>query len=233
MKSGQKIYLSKTDFDSDYELKSYDSVFIYSYELLKPVIFVEGAVDVNSDVNLEGSARRILSFEYGTDYVYLIRNNSILFTSSIADRKNAYVIRAGKTIPLDIDEILFNANSNLQLKVEPNDTIIVPFRQFFVTVSGAVNNPGRFPYIPDRKADYYVGLAGGFNKEKNSGNKMKIVDISGNKLSESDFIPPESMITVESNSFTYYFNRYSGVITTVASLITTTISVITVVNANW
>ncbi len=236
LESGQKIYLGKSDFDANYELKSYDSISIYSYTTLKPVIFVEGAVQVNSeadsDESLESSTRRILRFEYGTDYVYLIRNNSVLFTSAIADRKNAYIIRAEKTIPLNIDEILFNSNFNLQLKVEPNDTVIIPFRQYFVTVAGAVNNPGRFPYIPDRKADYYIGLAGGFNKEKNSGNQMKIVDINGKKLSESDFITPESTITVQTNSFTYYFNRYAGVITTLASLITTTISVITFVNAN-
>ena len=45
IKTGQKIYLDKNVMDEDFELVYYDYVTIPSYESLKPVIFVEGAVN--------------------------------------------------------------------------------------------------------------------------------------------------------------------------------------------
>ena len=230
--SGEKIYLEENDLAENYPLECYDTVKIYSYEILKPVMFMEGAIQANEDVSLETSTRKIIQFENGTDYAYLIRNHNSLFTSAVADTRNAYIIRGEQTIPINLDNILYNTSYNTKILVQANDVLVVPFRQYFVTVAGSVNAPGRFPYIPDRTADYYIGLAGGFDKTQNFANAMEIVDINGKKLSANDIITPETTITAKTNSFTYYFTRYSGILTTLASLITTTISVITVINLN-
>ena len=101
----------------------------------------------------------------------------------------------------------------------------IPFKQFFVSVSGAVLNPGKYPYIPDRDYMYYVNLAGGFDPEKNAREKVSIVDMHGEKKSTEDAVLPEFTIMAENNSFTYFFNKYAPIITTVLSLITTFISV--------
>ena len=112
--------------------------------------------------------------------------------------------------------------------VLPYDTLIIPFKQYFVSVSGAVHNPGRYPYIPDRTYDYYIGLAGGFIKTQNNHDAIKIVDINGNQLSKTDIITPETTITAETNSGLYYFNLYAPVVTTVLTLISTTLSILAV-----
>lgn len=229
--SGEKIYLDQDDFNANYPLECYDSITVYSYKSLKPVMFMEGAIQASEGSSLESSTRKIVQFENGTDYAYLIRNHTSFFTSAVADTKNAYIIRGEQNIPLNLDNILYDSSCNTQILVQPNDTLIVPFRQYFVTVAGSVNSPGRYPYIPDRTADYYIGLAGGFDKTQNFGDAMSIVDINGNKLKSTDIITPETAITAKANSFTYYFTRYSGFVTVLASLITTTISVITVINS--
>ena len=229
--SGEKIYLTKNDLDTNYPLECYDIIFVSSYKTLKPVMFIEGAIQKDNDASLETSTRRIIQFENGTDYAYLVRENNSLFTSAVADTKNAYIIRGEQIIPMNLDTILYSTSFDTKVLVQENDTLIIPFRQYFVTVAGSVNAPGRFPYIPDRTADYYIGLAGGFDKTQNFANAMEIVDINGNKLSSSDIITPETTITAKSNSFSYYFTRYSSFITVLASLITTTISVVTIINS--
>ena len=105
---------------------------------------------------------------------------------------------------------------------------MVPFEQSFVTVAGAVQVPGRYPYIPDRTWDYYVGLAGGFDKNKNSRDIIKITDKHNKKYSKKEYISPESTITAETTAFTFYFSKYAPVITTVLTAISTTISIIAV-----
>lgn len=229
--SGEKLYLDKTSLEDNFPLECYDRITIHSYKNLKPVMFVEGAVQTKEGENLEASTRKIIQFEIGTDYAYLIRNNGSLFTSAVADTKSAYIMRDKQIIPLNLDDVLYNSSYKTHIEVQPNDTLIVPFRQYFVTVAGSVNSPGRFPYIPDRTADYYIGLAGGFDKTKNIGNAIQIVDINGKHISKDAFIQPETTITAKSNRFTYWFSQYSGVITIVTSLITTTISVLALTNS--
>ena len=87
-------------------------------------------------------------------------------------------------------------------------------------------NPGRYPYIPDRTWEYYVGLAGGFINEKNSGEAVTIRDINGKKMRKTDPVTPETTITASVNSFTYYFGLYAPVITTVLSAVSTTVTIL-------
>lgn len=101
---------------------------------------------------------------------------------------------------------------------------MVPFRQYFVSVSGAVKSPGRFPYIPDRTWDYYIGLAGGFDKTKNKLDSIRIFDIEGSKHSKDEFIGPEYTIEAKTNSFLFFFNQYAPVITTTLSVIAASLS---------
>ena len=79
--------------------------------------------------------------------------------------------------------------------------------------------------IPNKTYEYYIGLAGGFDKAMNKGKAVDIRDSEGNKLSKSAVITPEATITAETNSFLYYFNQYAPVITTILSIISATISV--------
>ena len=233
--AGKKIYLKTADVENDYPLINYDTVFIASYEELMPIIFIEGAVEgekteaAASTNSVANTSKLTLTFNNGEDYAFFLRKNKQIFMPE-SDLKNAYVIRDGESIPMNIEPMLYDATYYSNVQIDPNDTLIIPFKQYFVTVSGAVANPGRYPYIPDRTYDYYVGLAGGFLKEKNTGNSVTITNIAGKKLSKADFITPETNIEAKSNSFLYRFNLIAPVVTTILSIVTTSILVYNQVN---
>ena len=121
--------------------------------------------------------------------------------------------------------MLYDASYKSEYFVEPNDVLIIPFRQYFVTVSGAVAIPGRYPYIPDRSWEYYVGLAGGFVATQNSHQAIKITDVAGKAKSVKDPITPETNIEAQTNAFLYYFNQYAPVVTTTLTIISSLLTV--------
>lgn len=229
-KSGKRFYLNDTDIKNNYFLENKDIVKISSYNDLKPVFFIEGAINISSNIEgteLETSVRRPLRFEKGTNYAYFIRQNSDILGPT-SDLQNAYIIRKLEIIPIDLNKILYDSSYYSDLIIEPNDTLRIPFKQYFVSVAGSVKNPGRYPYIPDRTYEYYIGLAGGFVKTENTGESVSIIDINGDKVKKNEFITPESTITAKTNSFTYYFGIYAPVITTILTAISTTLSIIAV-----
>lgn len=224
--SGKKIYLKESVFEEDYTLLDNDSVFISSYDDFLQVVFLEGAVGVaQENTTLESSNKLSIDFSEGENYAFFIRRNRDVF-SGVSDLQNSYIRRGNEIIPINLEEILYDSSSSSSLIVTSYDTIIVPFRQLFVTVSGAVKVPGRFPYVPDRTYEYYIGLAGGFDKDQNNNDAVKIYDINMNAYSKEKFITPESTITAQTTAFSYYFNKYAPVVTTVLSAVSTTISVL-------
>ena len=52
--------------------------------------------------------------------------------------------------------------SILSMTLLPGDSIYVPFNVGYVKVSGEVLNPGRYPFIEDKDAMFYILTAGGF-----------------------------------------------------------------------
>jgi protein involved in polysaccharide export with SLBB domain len=120
---------------------------------------------------------------------------------------------------------LYSRENQTHYYLEQYDTLVIPFRQYFVTVSGAVTNPGRYPYIPDRNWAYYVSLAGGLKKDQNSFQKVTITTVDGRPMTKNDNITPETIINAETNSFLYHFNQIAPFITTTLSIVTTFISI--------
>ena len=72
----------------------------------------------------------------------------------------------------------------------------------------------------------YIGLAGGFVKEKNNLDAVTITDIDGKKHKKSEFIQPEMTIDAKANSGLYFFNQYAPVLTTILSAVSVSISVL-------
>ena len=232
--AGEKIYLAEKNYKEDFELICFDTIKISSYKELSPHIFVEGAVQDTTTTTTTtdaGSSKKIsLYFDEGEDYAFFMRKNRSLLTE-VSDLENAYIIRDGKRIELNLTPILYDSTYYAKVEMKNNDTLLIPFKQFFVSVSGAVYKPGRYAYIPDRTWDYYVGLAGGFLKEKNTGDAITITDVNGKKHKKSEFIQPEMRIEAKANSGLYYFNQYAPVVTTLLSAISTSISVLAVTGA--
>jgi protein involved in polysaccharide export with SLBB domain len=229
--AGDKITLGEQDITDNFALENYDVLSVPSIINLRPVLFVEGAVqslelDSTSTVeNLRASNRLIVVFNQGETYGALVRRSAGWF-SAVSDTQNAYIIRGNTHIPVNLNPLLYDAAYRNDIEIKENDTLIVPFRQYFVSVAGAVYAPGRYPYIPDRDWEYYIGLAGGFT-QSNAGDTITIIDMNGKKLSKGDPIMPETTITAKSNSFLYGFNQFAPVVTTVLSIISTTLMLMT------
>ncbi len=208
------------------ELDHLDAVDVSSIVRLRPVLFIEGAVAETAEEgaqqsNSSGSSGKVTTFfTEGEDYATIIRRVSGIFLDT-SDMAKAYIVRRGSVIPLNIDSILYDTEYLTGIIAESYDSVVVPFRLFYVNVAGAVVAPGRFPYIPDRTWDYYIGLAGGFNKELNSWDSIDIVGSDGTEYTKDDYIQPETTITAKTNSFLYYFNRYAVPVTTLLSIAST------------
>ena len=200
----------------DYDLCDYDAVSIASVLRLKPIIFMEGAVrqveaDSAAEVVDEAASRKtVVSFTLGEDYGDIVRRVSSFFSSQ-SDTGKAYIIRGSEVLPLNIEDLIYNRIEKAGITAEPFDTVIVPFRLYYVTVAGAVNAPGRFPYVPDRTWEYY----------QNGMEAISIQGPDGVKLSKKDVILPETTITAERNGFLYNFNRFAVPVTTLLSITST------------
>jgi protein involved in polysaccharide export with SLBB domain len=223
--SGDKIGLGEAEVANNYPLENYDSLYIPSVVQLRPVFFIEGAIK-NTNENATGASvafREVVSFNQGETFSSVVRRNSRWFTEE-SDSANAYIVRGSNRIPINLNQILYDANFRSEILIEENDLLIVPFRQYFITVAGAVTAPGRYPYIPDRDWEYYISLAGGFVPERNFLNSIRIQDINGKTLKKTDPITPETKITAQTNHWLYYFNQFAPIITTILSITTTFIS---------
>ena len=230
--SGDKIFLTEQDLEKNYVLENYDSITIPEITKLMPVMFVEGAITGNirqmatsTASDLVPSSRLVIQFNKGDTYASLVRNNSSWFTA-VSDTLNAYIMRGDDHIPINLNPMLYDASYRDEVFVQENDVLIIPFRQYFVTVAGAVQNPGRYPYIPDRSWEYYIALAGGFQAARNANDSIVIFDINGKRLKKTDPIGPETIITAKTNHALYYWNQYAPVFTTILSIVSATISII-------
>ncbi len=221
--AGDKLFLTENDFDYDFKLEHYDSVTIPSVVQLQPVMFVEGAINVDINTELTNTNRVVIQFAAGETYASLVRSHVGWF-GAVSDIQNAYIIREEKRIPINLTPLLYDADFRDDVLVYEDDILVVPFRQYFVTVAGAVTNPGRYPYIPDRDWEYYVAMAGGFIPDRNIMDSVIIRDMNGKRLTKNSEIGPETVITARANHLMFFFNQYSPVITTILSLVTTIIS---------
>jgi protein involved in polysaccharide export with SLBB domain len=226
--SGDKYFLGEGDIPANYVLQNFDAVTVPEISQLRPVMFVEGAVGSIDADSPTVATRMTVPFNRGEYYSSLVRNNRGWF-SAVSDTRNAYIIRGYDQIPINLNPMLYDAEYRSEIEIQENDTLIIPFRQYFVTVAGAVADPGRYPYIPDRTWEYYIALAGGFLAGRNVRESVLITDISGKRLEKGEVITPETIITAQTNSGLFYFNQYAPVITTVLSIITTTLTAISMI----
>jgi protein involved in polysaccharide export with SLBB domain len=217
-------------------LEDKDVLTIGNKAVTRPVAFFEGALnstaggtgtieETTSDI--EGMAKLEYPFYEGETLGNAVRANARRFSVS-SDLANAYVIRGGISIPMDLTRYIYYNDFGEDLELENGDIILIPFVQYFVLVSGAVKAPGRYPYVPDRQADYYINLAGGRDEMKNTGRGQTITDINHRKVKDDVVIEPEMMITVPMNSFMANFNVYAPIVTTFLSVITAFLSILAV-----
>jgi protein involved in polysaccharide export with SLBB domain len=214
-------------------LEDLDAISVPNKAAALPVVFFEGALSQGTaaveetTAAIEGTAKMEYPFYEGETRGNAAWANAGRFTAS-SDLANAYVIRDGKHIPMDLGRYLYYNDFSKDLALANGDTIIIPFRQYYVLVSGAVKLPGRIPYVPDRQSDYYINMAGGRDDQQNNGRGIAITDVNKKKVKADAMIEPETMIWVPVNRFTANFNQVAPMITTILSIITSVISIIAI-----
>jgi protein involved in polysaccharide export with SLBB domain len=213
-------------------LEDRDTIAVSNKMIMRPVAFFEGALTrameamelEQTDASIEGTAKLEYPFYEGETLGNAVRAISSQFSSS-SDLANAYVIRGSEHIPMDLRRYLYYNDFSRDFALLNGDTIIIPFIQYFVLVAGAVKAPGRYPYVPDRLADYYINLAGGRDLVQNSGRGLTVTDMDSRAVDADGIIAPEMMITVPRNRWLITFNEVAPVVTTVLSLVTTVLTI--------
>jgi protein involved in polysaccharide export with SLBB domain len=95
-----------------------------------------------------------------------------------------------------------------------------------ISVQGAVFAPGIFPFRTGLPASAYIALAGGSDPERNGSGNFTVSDKMGKEKKAADPLAPGDRIYLPNNSFFYNLNRYAPVITLVATIVGTTITVL-------
>ncbi len=186
-----------------------------------PYITVTGAV-IPSDGEKKTSAdnRFIYSFVQGETAEQMIRSISSRLTAD-SDTDSVYILRGDSRLEFNATEALVS-DSKGSLLLESGDTVVIPFRvDRVVTVTGAVNNPGTFPYVPDKTSDYYIKLAGGFNSEATK--SVKTLDEDG-KTVKSDYVMSDFTVVANQKNFAANLAITASVLSLIGTILTIVIN---------
>ena len=226
--AGDSVFLTLEDIENNYVLNDRDIITVPKIANLMPVMFVEGAVgDIERiiyDHPHYSSNRIVVRFRLGETYASLVRRNADRFIS-ISDTKNAYILRKDEIIPINLDNALYNISYRGEVFVQENDILVIPFRQFYISVAGAVERPGSYAFLPGMDWEHYIAMAGGFIPNRNFKKKVSIVDAEGIQLNKTDMISPGTTITADTNRFMYYFNHYAPAVTVTLTAISTILTI--------
>lgn len=112
------------------------------------------------------------------------------------DLENVYLIRGEQSIALNIASLV-SANPQDDIALEPGDRIIIAQAKSFINVSGAVNVPGAYPYVPGKDATYYINLAGGYTQNAKQVGSFEVINEVGKKI-KNNTIEEGYMVNVPS-----------------------------------
>jgi len=190
-----------------YPLRDSDSVGVLSEGARLPWITVSGALVPEQSGETGPTTRDVSGFTRlrfriipGQKLHDFLRSQNLPFLES-ADLARAELRRAdGSMIPVDLASMSTLGPGADSPVLAGGDELLVPFDRPIVVVSGAVAAPGTYRFVPDRTADYYVNLAGGYDPARTWFRNPRITDRSGARLTRSDPVPPEASIVVPTNN---------------------------------
>ncbi len=158
----------------------------------------------------------------GTGQITLRRNTTILqLLAQLGplndiDFRNAYLLRSGKMMDVNFENLVMNGDISQDAKLEPNDIVYLPggFNSR-IRVTGAVRTPGVFPYSAGMTALDAVLSAGGFTefaspnsvlivrKEGNTTKNIdvKLKDVMNGNISKNVLLKPGDIVTVKTGIF--------------------------------
>jgi polysaccharide biosynthesis/export protein len=226
--TARTLYVDAGSQPAHVELRDLDTVRVPSLKLRLPIVFFEGAILPAEGVPDAGGGtfnRIRYTFVEGEMLSSAVTALYEKFETG-SDIESAFVVRddTGEKIPVDIRRLVHGGDASKDLPLQPFDRIVIPYRKYAVTVSGAVARPGEYPYVPDRGWRYYVALAGGFDPTKHVGDDLVITDARDKSQPQSRTIEAEDKILVPANNVLYFSApvvQVVGVVATVATAIAT------------
>lgn len=149
----------------------------------------------------EASTTRRLPFVEGDSVRTLLER--VGGAGPLADLSGSYVLRAGKSIPVDLYALVMLRDLRADRPVELGDTLVIPFRRRNVVVQGAVFTPGSYPYNPTYGVEQYLSLAGGRNRFAQSLSDVRVVTPDGKTVEyRRDLqVDPGSLVVVPERNF--------------------------------
>ena len=193
---------------SSYTLFSMDQVVVDTITPSVQSVTIEGAVsaseaydNLSSTALLGNSSGRIFYQFYPGETVKQMLETISPRLMTVSDLDGAYLLRGNQRISLKAQQVLYGTDEQGSLQLEAGDSLLIPFNQRFVTVSGAVVRPGVFAFVPDKGVNYYLSLAGGLSDEASVPTSIKMQGPDGKKLDFDAIILPESTISVAKNTF--------------------------------
>lgn len=159
-----------------------------------------GTATAGSTAPDEATATRRLPFAEGDTVRTLLER--VGGVGPLADLTGSYLLRAGKSIPVDLNALVMLRDLAADVPVELGDTLVVPFKRRNILVQGAVFTPGSYPYNPNYGVEQYLALAGGRNRFAQSVSDVRVVTPTGEtKPFRRDLVvePGSSVVVPERN----------------------------------
>lgn len=215
----ETIYINGLTQDlSAIQLQDYDVIEIINQVKFNPKVLVQGAISTDTSAIGSTVSNKVPVMITSDSKVSTVLDQMEASFNLTSDLKNAFLLRDGERIYINIEDILTNLSSEYNVVVQDKDMIIIPFRQLQVYVAGSVNKSGAVPFIEDRTAEYYIGLAGGFKQNENLFGSYKVLDVNGNRVSKNKIIEPEDLIWVNKDHPMAYVDEYGGWVVTIAAI---------------
>jgi protein involved in polysaccharide export with SLBB domain len=135
--------------------------------------------------------------------------------------------RAGR-IGVDLERVLRDTTFRDNMTLFAGDSLYVPQYQPVVKVEGAVNSPVAVAYSPGRATSYYIDGAGGFARNADKG-RTYVVQPNGSVGTRSARPEPGARVVVPVIPPGEEKTNWSQILTTIASLLTTTLTAVVVI----
>ena len=149
----------------------------------------------------EATATRHLPFVEGDSVRTLLAR--VGGVGPLADLGGAYILREGRSIPVDLYALMMLRDFKADRPIELGDTLVIPFRRRSILVEGAVFAPGSYPYNPAFGVEQYLALAGGRNRFAQPLSNTRLVTARGEmkEYAPNLTIEPGSSIIVPERNF--------------------------------
>lgn len=201
--SVRRISVSADD-SSNLEMVAGDSVVVRSLSENVERITIEGAVfgsrlAGDSPVQVPDRSFRI-DFPYYPGISLLDVLDDVGGPTPRAIPENSFLRRkaTGETLSIELEELWKTRDELEDKELFPGDYIFIPLQPRVVFVSGAVNSPGAVEHQTGYSVADYLLLSGGMDENEGDGDKIYLLDESGNRerIQTTDSVEPGSHIHV-------------------------------------